>query len=199
MHPQLRPLGASIWFSEFCITLISLSGALCVELWRFFVQIVREKVRTDLLNHGVIKRSSNFEGLGAGKSMCSEFGEGHSAENVEKPCFSPKARDRARLSKLVVTNSKPQAPCSLLQRLNPSAKPAPAWPRRPVLAYIKELHWLIQRASVVAQLPKHRRTPLQARGPRGSTDSYFRTWAGFYSASLRLIISARHGRALTVL
>ena len=29
---QLRPLGASIWFSEFCITLISLSGTLYVEL-----------------------------------------------------------------------------------------------------------------------------------------------------------------------
>ena len=83
-----------------------------------------------------------FWRLGEGKLMCSGFGEGHSAENVEKPCFSPKARDRARLSKLVATNSKPQAPCSLLQRLNPSAKPAPAWPRRPVLAYIKELHWL---------------------------------------------------------
>ena len=63
---------------------------------------------------------------------------------------------------------------------------------------IKELQWLIQRASIFAQLPMHRRTPLLARGPRGPTDSYFRAWAGFYSASSLLIISARHELALPV-
>ena len=57
--------------------------------------------------------------------VCSEFGEGHSAENVEKPCFHRKARDRARLSKLVATNIaslKHHAPCSN------DLIPAPNWP-----------------------------------------------------------------------
>ena len=58
---------------------------------------------------------------------------------------------------------------------------------------------MIQRASVFAQLPMHRRTPLLARGPRGPTDSYFRTWAGFHSAPSLTIVSARHELALLVL
>jgi hypothetical protein len=65
--------------------------------------------------------------------------------------------------------------------------------------YNKEPQWLIQRSSVVAQLSKHRRTPLQARGPRGPTDSYFRAWAGFHSDSSQFIISARRGLALMML
>ena len=88
---------------------------------------------------------------------------------------------------------------NLLQPLNYSTKLAPSWPRRPVQTYNKELHWLIQRASVVAQLSKHRRTPPLARGPGVPTDSYFRTWAGFHSASSLRIISARHELTLTVL
>jgi len=130
--------------------------------------------------------------------MCSGFAEGHSAKTSKKPCFPSSHRKAAGLSKLVATISKPQAPCSLLQPLNASTKPAPAWPRRSVQTYKKELQWLIQRASIFAQLPMHRRTPLLARGPRGPTDSYFRAWAGFYSASSLLIISARHELALPV-
>ena len=57
---------------------------------------------------------------------------------------------------------------------------------------------MIQRASIFAQLPMHRRTPLLERGPRGPTDSYFRAWAGFYSASSLLIISALHELAFPV-
>ena len=52
----------------------------------------------------------------------------------------------------------------LLQPLSSSAKMAPAWARRPVQTQNKELHWLIQRDSVFAQLPMHRHTPLVARG-----------------------------------
>ena len=48
---------------------------------------------------------------------------------------------------------------NLLQPLNYSTKLAPSWPKRPVQTYNKELHWLIQRASVVAQLSKHCRSP----------------------------------------
>ena len=75
----------------------------------------------------------------------------------------------------------------------------PSWPRRPVQTYNKELHWLVQRASVVAQLSKHRRTPPQARGPRGPMVSYFGTLTGFHSAPSQPIVNRRHGRALDVL
>ena len=127
---------------------------------------------------------------------CLGFEEGHSAENVEKAVPSPKS---CRALEARRNKHKPQAPCSLLQPLNDSTKLAPAWPRRPVQTYKRELHWLIQRASVFAQLPMHRRTPLLAGGPRGPTDSYFRTWAGFHSAPSLLIVSARHELALLVL
>ena len=115
----------------------------------------------------------------------------------KKPCRHRKAAGLSRSSSQQLASL---APCSLLlQPLNASTKPAPAWPRRSVQTYKKELQWLIQRASIFAQLPMHRRTPLLARGPRGPTDSYFRAWAGFYSASSLLIISARHELALPVL
>ena len=40
-------------------------------------------------NHGAIETIINFFWrLGEGKLMCSGFGEGHSAENVEKAMFS---------------------------------------------------------------------------------------------------------------
>ena len=134
--------------------------------------------------------------------MCSVFGGGHSAENVENDVFSLENRTRAALWALCERSSL-QASLkhyvNLLQPLNSSTKLAPAWPRRPVQRYKRELHWLIQRASVFAQLPMHRRTPLLERGPRGLMDSYFRTWAGFHSAPSLLIVSARHELALPVL
>ena len=88
--------------------------------------------------------------------MCSEIGEGHSAENNEKGVFSSKGTGLARLS-LLQSSLKHHA--HLLKPLNPSAKLAPAWARRLVQTYNKELRRLIQRASVVAQLSHHRRTP----------------------------------------
>ena len=51
-------------------------------------------------------------------------------------------------------------------------KLAPAWARRPVQTYNKELRRLIQLDSVVVHLSKDRRTPLLREGPRGPTDSY---------------------------
>ena len=119
--------------------------------------------------------------------------------NRRKNVFSPKSPTHARLSKRRSQQASLKHHAHLLQPLSSSAKLAPAWSRRPVQTHNKELHWLIQRDSVFAQLPMHRRTPLLAGGPRGPTDSYFRTWAGFHSAPSLLIVSARHELALPVL
>ena len=100
-----------------------------------------------------------LRGLGEGKLMCSVFGGGHSAENVENAVFSvEKHRTRAALERSSLQASLKHY-VNLLQPLNYSTKLAPSWQRRPVQTYNKELHWLIQRASVVAQLSKHRRSP----------------------------------------
>ena len=64
---------------------------------------------------------------------------------------------------------------------------------------IKELQWLIQRASVAAQLIKHRRSPRLCEGPRGPMVSHFGTLTGFHSAPSQPIVSRRREHALDVL
>jgi hypothetical protein len=136
------------------------------------------------------------KGLGFSKSMFSVSKVGHSAENVEFAGSRRKSRSSEARASLQASL---KHHCSLLQSLHSSSKRVPAWQRRTAHMYNKEPQWLIQRSSVVAQLSKHRRTPLQARGPRGPTDSYFRAWAGFHSDSSQFIISARRGLALMML
>ena len=62
-----------------------------------------------------------------------------------------------------------------------------------------ELRELVRLDSVVAQLLKHRRSPLLCEGPRGPMVTYFGTLAGFHSAPSQPIASRRHERALDVL
>ena len=100
-----------------------------------------------------------LRGLGEGKLMCSVFGGGHSAETLKNDVFSiEKHRTRAALERTSLQASIKHY-VNLLQPLNYSTKLAPSWQRRPVQTYNKELRRLIQRASVVAQLSHHRRTP----------------------------------------
>ena len=119
-------------------------------------------------------------------------------ENVEKAMFSiesPKSSKGSRSSSQQLASLKHHVPYS--NHLMPA-------PNRPLPGQdgqsrrIKELQWLIQRASVAAQLIKHRRSPRLCEGPRGPMVSHFGTLTGFHSAPSQPIVSRRREHALDV-
>ena len=131
--------------------------------------------------------------------MCSGFGEGHLAENVEKVMFSIEKHELERAAAHSMLASTPSHQALQLPPLNLSSSRSLGWPQRLAQTYIMELRELVRLNSVAAQLIKHCSSPPLSEGPRGPMVSYCGTLTGFHSAPSQPIVSRRREHALDVL
>ena len=100
--------------------------------------------------------------------MCSGFGEGHSAENVEKAMFSIEKHELEARGAALDATSTPFHQALQRPPLNLSSSRSLGWPQRLAQTYIMELRELVRLNSVAAQLlsstAAHRRS---AKGRKG--------------------------------
>ena len=102
--------------------------------------------------------------------MCSGFGEGHSAENVEKAMFSTEKHELEARGAALDATSTPFHQALQRPPLNlSSSSRSLGWPQRLAQTYIMELRELVRLNSVAAQLSlsstaAHRRS---AKGREG--------------------------------